>query len=194
MDRLACVVLAAGFGRRVGGPKALLPLPGGRTFVETVLKSIRVAQPDDLIAVLGPWWTGVPSLPPDVRLVLNPDPDRGQISSVRCALEALPPGCALLVAPVDHPLVLPETFAAIAAAHCASPGAIVVATHQGRRGHPAVFPAALVPDLLGPAATEGGARAVVRAHPDLVLEVACDDDPWVTRDVDTREDLSRILP
>ncbi|MBM4394434.1 MAG: nucleotidyltransferase family protein [Deltaproteobacteria bacterium] len=189
---LAAVVLAAGFGRRVGGPKALLLLPGARTFLETVLASVRAAQADDLIAVLGPWWTGVPSLPPDVRTVVNPDPDRGQVSSVRCAISAIgePGGVALLVAPVDHPLVLPVTFAAVAAAHRAAPGAIVVATHAGRRGHPVVFPAALVPDLLGPAATEGGARALLRAHPDRVVEVACDD-AWVTRDVDTAEDYRR---
>lgn len=190
---LVAVVLAAGFGRRIGGPKARLRLPDGTPFLGAVLASVRAARPDAVVAVLGPWWDGTPEVPEDTRAVVNPDPDRGQISSVRCAIEAVKDlgRAALLLAPVDHPRVSPVTFAAVAEAHRASPDRIVVVTHRGRRGHPVLFPAALVPELLGPVAAAGGARAVVRTHPDLVEELPVDD-PAVLEDVDTKDDYGLL--
>ena len=65
---------------------------------------------------------------------------------------------------------------------------LVVPIYQGRRGHPALFSAALFPDLLR-APLDQGARAVVHATPDRV-EVSCDD-PAVLEDFDLPEDLPR---
>jgi len=209
------IVLAAGCGRRIGAPKALLPLPGGRTFLEAVLDGLEAARPEAVVVVVGPWWEEAaprearsaeawpaplppPRLPPGVVLAVNPDPDRGQVTSIRCGLAAAGvEWSGAVLALVDHPLVRPATYAALAAAHEETPDLIVVPVvardaaaappgAAGRRGHPVVFPEWAFAELAGPAADAGGARAVVRGNASRVRELAVDD-PWILVDVDTRE-------
>jgi CTP:molybdopterin cytidylyltransferase MocA len=186
MTRLFAIVLAAGWGRRAGGPKALLALPDGRTFLDAVVDAARAAT-SDVVVVAGPWWgqegTGTG------RVVVNRDPDRGQISSIRLGILAAPEGATgALVALVDHPAVKPATFARLAAAHAGRPDAILVpvttAGGTARRGHPVVFPSWAFDELAGPSAEAGGARTVVRSHPDRVVEIEVDD-PGITMDIDT---------
>jgi molybdenum cofactor cytidylyltransferase len=94
-----------------------------------------------------------------------------------------------LVALVDHPAVRPATFALLAAAHAGRPDAIVVPVAMidgvARRGHPVVFPRWAFDDLAGPSAEAGGARTVVRSHPDRVTEIDVDD-PGILVDIDTQ--------
>ncbi len=81
----AGVVLAAGWGRRIGGPKALLRTPDGRTFLETVVSRLRDAGIARMVVVVGPWWNPREAVP-GCDVVVNPDPDRGVISSLRLAI------------------------------------------------------------------------------------------------------------
>ena len=62
---------------------------------------------------------------------------------------------------------------------------IAVPVHQGRRGHPVVFPASLLPALTR-LDGDRGARDLLRAYP--TCEVKCDD-PGTLRDVDRPADL-----
>ena len=113
MSGLLAVILAAGFGRRIGRPKALLPMPGRGTFLDAVLAASASARPGLTVVVAGPWWAG--PAPEGTVLAINPDPDRGQASSLRCAMAAAGiDRSGVLVALVDHPLVRPATFAALA--------------------------------------------------------------------------------
>jgi len=181
---IGAVVLAAGASSRMGSPKALLTTPGGTTFVEAILATLRAAGVDTVRVVAAPG--ALPVADP----VINPDPARGMLSSVQCGLRALPEGCdAVLVWPVDHPLVTAPTVTAMIDAFRAGDPPIVVPTRGGRRGHPVLFARRLVPELLS--ADPGiGARAVVHAHPSrLELEIA---DPGILTDVDTREDYLRL--
>jgi molybdenum cofactor cytidylyltransferase len=52
---------------------------------------------------------------------------------------------------------------------------VALPTYQGRRGHPLIFRASLYDELLEASATVG-ARQVVWAHRDEVLEVATDEE------------------
>ena len=87
-------------------------------------------------------------------------------------------------------MVLPATFALLAAAHADRPEAIlvpVVRTTDGlRRGHPVVFPRWAFADLEGPLADADGARGVVRARTDRVVELPVED-PGITVDIDSQQ-------
>jgi molybdenum cofactor cytidylyltransferase len=52
---------------------------------------------------------------------------------------------------------------------------VVLPTYQGRRGHPLIFRASLYDELLE-ASADVGARQVVWAHQEEVLEVATDEE------------------
>ena len=66
---------------------------------------------------------------------------------------------------------------------------ILIARYHGRRGHPVLFAKRVFSELL--AAPDGeGARFVVNADPARVVYVEVED-PGVTLDLDTPEDLKR---
>lgn len=127
------------------------------------------------------------------RVLYNPDPGEGPITSLRLALsEVEPRPGAVAYLPVDHPGVKAETVRAILDAFRSGGSPLALPVYEGRRGHPAVFGAALFPELLDPA-LEGGARTVVRAHIEDAALVDVDD-PAVVRDIDTPEAYAKAFP
>lgn len=190
-SRGAAVVLAAGLSSRMGRTKALLPYQG-KTFLRTIRERIRAAGVEDCWVVLGPDSERARGEVADGRVLFNPAPERGPLSSLRLALAVLPAGTRwVMMALVDHPAVKEETLRAlIAAADAAPDDAVVLPVCGGRRGHPVVFGRALFAELLAVPENEG-ARAVVRRDPARVREVACDD-PGILKDVDTPADLQGL--
>lgn len=190
--RVAGVLLAGGASERMGRPKATLRI-GEETFAGRLLRGLREAGLEPIVVVAGLHAEETrAALPADVRLLVNPDPSRGQLSSLKIALRELasadPPVAAALVALVDHPAVRTDTLIRLRDASASH--AIVVPRHAGRRGHPVVFAHALF-DELREAPDALGARAVVRRDPARVRELEVDD-PGVLVDVDTPADFERL--
>lgn len=188
--RVGALILAAGESRRMGRVKALLPLEG-RTFLEVLVERFCRAGVAPILVVLGsaaPEIRSAVKLSP-TRVILNPDPGRGQLSSILCGLDALPPDevDALFIAPVDVPRVGAGTLRRMV--ESLGEHRLVVPTFRGRRGHPALFSAALFPALRATPLDEG-ARAVVHATSDrLELET---DEPGVVQDFDSPEQLEAL--
>jgi molybdenum cofactor cytidylyltransferase len=112
--------------------------------------------------------------------------DQGMAASLVHALETVRAARGWIVALGDMPHVQPSTTQALASA--LEQGAqIAVPVHQGRRGNPVAFGAALLPELLQLRGDEG-ARRLLHRFP--VIEVAVDD-AGIFRDIDTADDLAR---
>jgi len=75
-----------------------------------------------------------------------------------------------MLCPVDHPMISRAIVGELIAAFDGTQKSIVLPTYKGRRGHPVIFRAVLYEELLE-ASPEVGARQVVWAHADDVLEV-----------------------
>ena len=146
----------------------------------------------DVVVVTGAYEQPVrDEVPPGrVRIVHNPDFRRGQLSSLQRAIAAAAADVdSVLVHLADHPLVQAATFRALAEKFAVTRASILIACHRGRRGHPVLFAKSVFPELL--AAPDGeGARFVVNADPARVVYVDVED-PGVTLDLDTPEDLKR---
>ena len=191
-------ILASGWSRRMGRSKALLPAgPGGPSFVRTLTTALQrggiddvlvIGRPDDL-----PLQAEVSTLGVGVRFVENHHAERGQISSIVAAVDAVDhPGVeGLLVIPVDQPLIDSATVAALLSAFARARPAVVRPTHQGRHGHPVVFAATLF-DALRQADPSQGARGVVRAHAAEAVDVDVLDGN-VLADIDDPEAYQRIF-
>jgi molybdenum cofactor cytidylyltransferase len=196
---LAAVILAAGESRRMGFPKALLPYHG-RTFLEHLVEITRHPQIGARIGarrvVIGAHQEEIGRrvpLPSD-EWVVNPRWRNGQLSSIRAAIDSLSgvetDGMLLIL--VDHPLVTARVVETMLEAFERLPGSIVIPTWQERRGHPVIFPARLFADLQG-ASDEVGARAVVWAHAEEVVEVPTQEE-GILLNIDDRATFERLFP
>lgn len=193
---IPALILAAGRSERMGRSKALLPCGSdGVTFVSQLITSLRHGGTDDVVVVgrAGDALLTAEVLRCGARLVENPDADRGQLSSLITGLNAVDrPGVhAVLVMPVDIPLVRAGTIALLTSAFLTASSPIARTTFGGRHGHPVIF-GRRVFDELRRADPSLGAKAVLRAHADQILNVEVDDE-MVLRDVDTPEDYQRAF-
>jgi CTP:molybdopterin cytidylyltransferase MocA len=183
----------------MGRPKAMLQVEGETFLARTVRALADGGCEPVLVVVAGTEDERTPQSSAfadaarraGARVLSNPDPGEGPITSLRLAIASLGDAVAGLVyLPVDHPMVRPETVSALLAAARSVDAALTVPVHRGKRGHPAVFGAALFGELVDPA-LEGGARAVVHRHlgEAHLLEV---DDAGVILDIDTPEAYAAV--
>ena len=135
---VGALILAAGAGRRIGmGPKALL-VQDGATFLEHCVRVCRKAGCSPVRVVVRPEVPELHDLAVSLAdvVVLNPDPERGMFSSVQCGLKDvdLDAAAGFVLHPVDHPRVLHDTVAKVAAQISAD--SWVVPRFKNRSGHP----------------------------------------------------------
>ena len=187
ITRVAGVLLAAGEGSRFGQPKALVKLDG-QTLAERGVRLLRAGGADPVLIVVG----AAPVEVGDAQTVDNPDWRTGMGSSLRAALRALASADAgaAVIALADQPLVGREAVARLIAAYQAG-ATVAVAAYQGKPRNPVLLAREHWPEVIETATGDQGARAFLRARPDLVTLVECGD-TGRPDDIDTRADLERI--
>ncbi|MBV6432548.1 MAG: Molybdenum cofactor cytidylyltransferase [Bryobacteraceae bacterium] len=186
------VILAAGASRRMGRPKALLPI-GGETFVDRLTRVFQSCC-GEVIIVLGHHAAAIrPRIGSAANVAINPDPSRGQLSSLQCALALLPSSAdAFLFTPVDCPSILESTVVSLLEALAAHPKTLLaIPRFQGRRGHPAACRASLAPEFLSLPPT-AQAREVVHRHADQTIYLDTTD-PGVLADIDDPQAYNRLV-
>ena len=114
---------------------------------------------------------------------------RGLGASLAAGVESASRASGWIVALGDMPRVKSATVAAVKAA-LQKGAAIAAPFHDGSRGHPVGFSAALRGELLL-LDEDVGARAVLERHAKDIARVDVDD-PGIFVDVDTPEDLRRL--
>jgi molybdenum cofactor cytidylyltransferase len=185
---IAAIVLAAGKSERMGRPKALLPFRG-TTFLENILNSISRSSIRQTVVVAGHHRDEIAASIHLPDLVFNPDYEQGMITSFQAGIRALPAealGAVLFL--VDHPLVEPSTIDSLIAGF--APGRIVLPVFEGRRGHPVLFAAEVLQEILALPASQG-ANIVVRKDPSRIVEVPVDA-PGILVDIDTPEQFEKL--
>jgi CTP:molybdopterin cytidylyltransferase MocA len=191
------IVLAAGDSTRMGTPKALLLTPEGQPFIVSILLAFAAAQVTDIIVVTGRDHEAIvealssDALPLTARVVRNPEPARGQLSSLWAAMDALPESAdAMLVTLVDVPLIAPATIAAVIGAWGRTRAPIVRPAMGERHGHPVMFDRAVFAELRA-ASLDTGAKTVIRRHASDLINVPVTDERCLV-DIDTPEDYRML--
>ncbi len=186
------LVLAAGDSRRMGFPKALLRL-GAATFIDVILDGIGrlpLARPVVIVgkhaSLIQPHLVGR-----DLRAVLNPHPEQGQISSLQLALRNAGIFRACLVWPVDQPAVREETVRSLIRLFVDTGASAAMPRRGGKRGHPALFGPRLCQELLAlPAGRSPKELIWCYENDTAILET---DDPGTVEDVDTPAEYEALL-
>lgn len=186
MTAVAAVLLAAGAGSRFEGPqpKLLADLHGKpllRWAIDAVVDAglagpYVVTGSVDLTEVLG-----------DLPAVRNDRWVDGLATSLSAGIAAAARDGyeAVVVALGDQPNISPDSWRWVAEA---TQTPIAVATYEGQRAHPVRLGQEVWDQL--PRDGDEGARAVMRARPELVTEVPCNSGNAL--DIDTSEDLVRF--
>ena len=184
---IAGIILAAGASSRMGSPKALLDYRG-QTFLNRLIRVLSGVC-DPVIVVLGGHAESIRARTTgDVKLAINPNPERGQLSSLVTGLAEVPQDAdGFLFLPVDCPAVEPETVADLIEVFARRETGVMLAIprHDGRRGHPVCCAPELIPEFLAlPPLAQ--ARDVIRRHRDrtVYLETV---DAGVLGDIDDPE-------
>jgi molybdenum cofactor guanylyltransferase len=174
------VVLAGGFGRRIGGGKATVELCG-RPLLSYPLRALAAAL--DEVAVLAKADTALPSLP-GVTVWIEPQQPRHPLLGIHQAL-ALADGRAVVVCAVDLPFVSTELITKLATADAGGAPAVLAARYGAV--HPLLgrYEPAAAELLPAPAGNVALIEAVTAIGPRL-LEVS---DPDELFNVNAPEDL-----
>lgn len=183
--QLAGLVLAAGDSTRMGTDKASLPWPpqtpgetssSRYTLLSAALLAFdRFTHINVVVAGRNADTVGSTVGACGAYLVRNPDPDRGQFSSLQIGLRAvLDHGCnAAIITPVDCP---PLSASSLERLYHAFLGAVladfwaVIPEHEGKHGHPLLAGRDLIDAFLDAPVT-GNAREVLRAHASRIVYV-----------------------
>lgn len=191
------ILLAAGAGRRLGLPKALLEIQGIWMLPRIVSalqaggceRVVVVAREEQLHVIDTRGGCGAETL------LANPDPDAGRTGSIQCGLAALEPGRALMIHSCDIPLLSADAVLQLRHAWAQEPspqGLLArLVTPGGKGGHPLLLGAEVVPEILQLAPQEA-LRRIVHADSDRLLNVVRRGDPGPFMDVDTREQLELL--
>ncbi len=190
---IAGILLAAGRSERFGSDKRLREINGKpliyyslRACVESTLRSTYVVvetsrgQTANLVENLFP-------RNPKIRVIENPFAVRGQMSSVKAGLRALPPdvdGAMIVLA--DMPLITAELIDHLTGVFDER-GTVVVPESGGTRYHPRILPRSLFPQFLALGDSEKGTR-VFETLGDRITTVRVSDRN-LFRDVDKPADL-----
>jgi molybdenum cofactor cytidylyltransferase len=189
------VLLAAGFSRRMGAPKALLPW-GDSCVIHAHLQSWRAVGASQIGVVVRSDDIDLRrhlAAEPDVLEISNPHAERGMMSSMRAAATwpfwpAHLKHFALVL--VDQPHVSPRTLAALLDAAREFRERICQPIFEDRRGHPVILPRAEFLDLATTA--RDTLREWIRDRQHVRHFVTCED-AAVVEDFDTPSQYERVL-
>ena len=192
---LAAIILAAGSSSRFEDGHKLLVEIGGIPIIRHVCSALAQSKIDDIVLVTAGTDDAVAMAAQSGRWrqIENPNAREGLSTSLRAGLGSLEQTAdGLLVALGDMPGITSKLVDALIMAFENDPGSIVFpASHDGRRGHPVIWPRTLFPALAKVAGDSGG-RTILEAHQDLWRPVTYDDKGAFT-DIDTRADLETFI-
>lgn len=195
---IPAIVLAAGASSRMGRPKAALPLGPTHTVLSRGVATLLDAGVTRVVVVAGAHPGAVREAlrdvtDPRVTVVDHPGWANGQLSSLLRGLDEVdaPHVRGILMTLVDVPLVSPGTVRTLLRAWQETGAPIVRPARRGVHGHPVLFDRHVFQALRDADPAEG-AKPVVRAYANVLLDVEVDDEGAFV-DLDDPEDYARVL-
>jgi molybdenum cofactor cytidylyltransferase len=187
---IAGIILAAGSASRMGQPKLLLPWKGEALIRHASRRALSCLNP--VIVVTGAWQKEIHDALNDlpVTMVHNPDWEKGQSTSVRTGINALPGETAAAIFLLgDQPYVSTKLVQGLVEEYIQTRPTILAPYVGDKRSNPVLFDRATFYDLRQ---IEGdvGARAIFKFH--KITPFVWSDENLLF-DVDTPEDYQKLI-
>lgn len=189
-DRVALIVLASGFSRRLGTNK-LLQVLGDMTVIDMTLKNALKSQCDEVLVVLEPDNSEILShVPKGVSIIENPERQEGIGSSIRAGIKAVREVTdAVIFLNGDQPFVTSGIIDALLEKSREEHCGIVACFVENMYVNPMLFSARFY-DSLAEIEGDSGARKIALKNAGSLCKITVDN-PAVFHDIDTRGDLER---
>lgn len=181
--QITAIILAAGYGTRLGQPKWQLPLAQGN-FLTTIIDKLQQTDINNIVCVANQL-----AIPNNTRVLLaiNFNPNLGMISSIYCGIQAFPDSNGYLIIPVDHPYVHTATFKLLLQTFSQHSSKIIRPSYKNTPGHPIIIPDSIakkIPNSDYP----GGLRKFLRINAAPIYNLPINDKN-ILRNINTSEDL-----
>lgn len=191
---IAGLILAAGESSRMRSPKALLRI-GEVTFAEHIASTMRKCRVDPVLLVAGAHIDEIRARFGDTdkfKLLYNSRYTHGQLSSLKEGLRHLPAGVqAVLVWPVDQPLVQPDTITRLIEDFNREGKPVAIPASRGKHGHPVLYGLPAIQAILN-LKKDQTAKEIRSIYKEETLFVEVDD-PGILIDIDTPEEYQEHI-
>lgn len=190
---ISAILLAAGESKRMGEPKQSLSV-GGIPLIHRALNVLMESSVDEIIIVLGHEYgrirTLIPAQDRRVRVTYNRNFKQGMGASIARGMAELSRiSEAVIIMPVDLPLMAKSTVNEVISAYKSEGKNIVVPFFREWRGHPVLFSRKYFTSLAALKGDRGGS-SIVESNPEDVYKLETGDE-GIIMDIDTVEDLDR---
>lgn len=184
------IIMASGYGRRMGKNKLLLSLHG-KYIIEYILDTVKQCSFKDVVLVgRGKKILDIAERK-GIRVIKNDRAINGQSQSIKLGINNLSCAEGYMFFTGDQPLVDVETIEALLNKFYENKHCIIVPKYEEKRGNPVIFPAEFKSELLNLKGDMGG-REIIKNYGDRIYYVSIEREE-ILFDVDTPEDYERLL-
>ncbi len=191
-NSMAAIILAAGQSRRMGETNKMTVEVMGKPMVRNVGEAVYNSAIENVLVITGHRADEVKTALQGLEISAhhNPDYEKGLSTSIACGIKSLAADVSSsLILLGDMPFITSEMINALAKIASENPDNIIVATHDGKRGNPVLWPRAFF-DELSTIQGDVGARHIMAANQDRVIEVELGE--AASLDLDTPEAIKTI--
>ena len=187
--------MAAGFSKRMGRPKMILPW-GDTTVIGAIVEKLNKTNITPIVVVIGAVHEQVQEVLKDlpVHQVFNSRfEENSMVISLQTGLAFLSQKIeAVFVVLGDQPLLPVEVIQLLLDAHCRTHAALIVPSYNMRRGHPWLVDRSLWDEVMKLSPTQT-LRDFLNAQSEQIHYVPVDTD-LIFQDLDTPADYARLRP
>jgi len=188
MKKLGIIILAAGQGRRIGFPKALLTLEN-QTYLEIIISKLsKITCETEMISVINSFVEEILTMKKlEFPTVINSNTDDGMSSSIKLGIDNLPECDFFMIYPVDHPKVEFSTIQKLVDS-CEDEESYYVPTYKNRKGHPIIISAKIIKQIHSK--LDNPLNVLLK---DFSCKTVCTDDAEILRNINYKEDIDKRI-
>jgi molybdenum cofactor cytidylyltransferase len=187
---VSAVILASGYGKRMGRNKLLMPFKG-KPLVEHVIDEVLKCDFNDVILVAREEEVIELGKNKDLKIIINKEAHKGQSQSVKLGVLNSCEAEAYMFFTGDQPFINKELIEKLITNFTQNKDFIIVPRHEGGRGNPVIFPGKFKEELLNLEGDQGG-RVIIQKYIDKVHFVDIEEKDLFL-DIDTPEDYEKLI-